>query len=133
VTDKPLGLQLLPENLAVCRLEPGCPVPDWVMQGTFYSITRTVDEISVVCPERAVPEDTKAERGWRMLRVEGRLDFSMTGVLACLTRPLAEANISVFVLSTYDTDYLLIRGRDITSAVTVLRTEGHSVVACEGQ
>lgn len=127
--DKRLNLQLLPETLAVCRLEPGCEVPDWAMQGPFCSVTRTPDEVSVVCPERAVPADAKAERGWRILKVEGPLDFSMTGVLACLTRPLAEANVSVFVLSTYDTDYLLIRDRDVTSAVAVLRAAGHSVVA----
>jgi hypothetical protein len=132
VTDRPLGLELLPENVAVCRLEPGSQVPDWATQGSFYSVTKTVDEISVVCLERVVPGDTRAERGWRMLRVEGQLDFSMTGVLARLTRPLAEAGISVFVLSTYDTDYLLIRGRDIASAVAALRTKGHRVVTIAG-
>ncbi len=126
--DKPLNLQLRPETLAVCRLEPGCQVPDWAMQAPFCSVTRTPDEVSVVCRERAVPEEAKAERGWRILKVEGPLDFSMTGVLACLAKPLAEANVSIFVLSTYDTDYLLVRDRDIASAVAVLRKEGHSIV-----
>jgi uncharacterized protein len=128
VPAKPLGLQLLQETLAVCRLEPGRQVPDWAMQGSFCSVTKTPDEVSVVCPERAVPADAKAECGWRILKVEGPLDFSMTGVLACLTKPLAEANVSIFVLSTYDTDYLLVRDRDIASAVAVLRREGHRVV-----
>ena len=124
----PLNLQLLPETLAVCRLEPDCQVPDWATQGPFCSVTKTPDEVSVVCPERAVPEDAKAECWWRILKVEGPLDFSLTGVLAGLTGPLAEANVSVFALSTYDTDYLLVRDRDIASAVAVLRAEGHSVV-----
>jgi hypothetical protein len=123
-----LRLQLLPENLAVCRLEPDCPVPDWATQGPFYSVTRTVDELSVVCLERAVPEDVKAERGWRILRVEGPLDFALTGVLARLTTPLAEAGVSVFALSTYDADYLLVRDRDVPAAVAALRAAGHSVV-----
>ncbi|NLT78641.1 MAG: ACT domain-containing protein [Planctomycetes bacterium] len=126
--DKPLCLHLLPETLAVCRLRPDCPMPDWAAQGSFYSITRTTDETSVVCPEWAVPLDARAERGWRTLRVEGPLDFSMTGVLACLTMPLAETDISVFALSTYDTDYLLIRDRDVPSAVAALRAAGHRVV-----
>lgn len=127
MTDKPLVLQLRPDNLAVCRLEPDGLVPDWATQGSFYSVTRTLDEVSVVCPERAVPEGTKAECGWRILKIEGPLDFATTGVLAGLTRPLAQAGISVFVLSTYDTDYLLIRDGDIASAVAALEAEGHSV------
>ena len=128
MADEPLSLHLLPETLAVCRLEPDGPVPDWATGGSFYSVTRTTDEVSIVCPERAVPEETKAERGWRLLQVEGPLDFAMTGVLARLTRPLAEAGVSVFALSTYDTDYLLVRDRDIASAVAALRTDGHRVV-----
>ncbi len=124
---KTLALQLLPENLAVCRLEPDQPVPDWAMQGAFYSVTRTADEISVVCPEQVVPEDTKAERGWRAFKVEGPLEFSMTGVLAALVGTLGEAGISLFAMSTYDTDYLLIRAEDATSATAALRGAGHSV------
>lgn len=128
MTDELLHLQLLPETLAVCRLEPDCPVPDWATQGSFYSITRTTEETSVVCPEWAVPQDARAERGWRILKVGGPLNFSLTGVLACLTKPLAEANVSVFALSTYDTDYLLIRERDVRAAVAALRGAGHRVV-----
>lgn len=125
---EPLGLQLLPGNLAVCRLEPDCPVPDWAMQSPFYSVTRTADEVSVVCAESAVPEDVKAERGWRILQVGGPLDFALTGVLARLTVPLAEAGLGVFALCTYDTDYLLIRNRDVPAAVAALRAAGHSIV-----
>ncbi len=128
---EPLGLHLLPEALAVCRLEPDSPVPDWAMRGSFYSVTRTADEVSVVCPERVVPEEVKAERGWRSLQVEGPLDFAMTGVLARLTKSLAEAGVSVFALSTYDTDYLLVRDRDIASAVAALRAVGHRVATTD--
>ena len=125
--DESLSLHLLPGNLAVCRLAPDSPVPDWAMHGPFYSVTRTADEISVVCSEGAVPEGARAERGWRPLKVEGPLDFAMTGVLAGLTKPLAEAGISVFVVSTYDTDYLLVRNRDIASTVAALHAAGHNV------
>lgn len=128
MTDKSVSLQLLPENLAICRLKPDSQVPDWIMQSSFYSVTRTLDEVSVVCPEEFVPEGTEAERGWKVLRVEGPLAFSMTGVLACLTAPLAQAGISIFVLSTYDTDYLLVRDGDVASAIVALQGAGHTVV-----
>lgn len=128
-----LNLQLLSEKLAVCRLGPDDRVPDAVVQAPFYSVTRTADEISIVCPESAVPNDAKVERGWRILKVEGPLDFAMTGVLADLTRPLAQANVSVFALSTYDTDYLLVRNKDVASAVALLRAQGHDVILSERQ
>jgi hypothetical protein len=128
---EPLSLQLLPGNLAVCRLEPDGPVPDWATQGPFHSVTRTADELSVVCAESAVPEHVKAERGWRILRVEGPLHFALTGVLARLTTPLAETGVSIFALSTYDTDYLLVRDRDVSAAVAALRAEGHCLVTTD--
>ena len=131
--DEPLSLQLLPQDLAVCRLEPDRPVPEVLMQAPFYSITRTADELSVVCPERLVPSDAKAEKGWRALKVEGPLDFAMTGILANLTKPLAEANISVFALSTYDTDYLLIHNTDVAAAISALRADGHNVTIAKDQ
>ena len=131
--DKPLALRLLPDGLAVCRLEPDHPVPDAVMRAPFYSITGTTDELSIVCPESTAPPNAKVESGWRALKVEGPLDFALTGILAGLTKPLAEANISVFALSTSDTDYLLVRNKDIASAVAVLRAQGHGVLALEDQ
>jgi hypothetical protein len=114
-------------------MEPDLPAPDGVTRAPFYSITRTADELSVICPESTVPPEAVVERGWRALKVEGPLEFSMAGVLADLTGPLAEASISVFALSTYDTDYLLIRNKDIASAVAVLRAGGHDVLALEDQ
>jgi uncharacterized protein len=119
--------------MAVCRLEPDRQIPEGLMQAPFYSITRTADELSVVCPERLVPADAKVERGWRVLKVEGPLDFATTGLLAALTKPLAQANVSVFALSTYDTDYLLIQNKHAAAAVAVLRTQGHDVVICKDE
>lgn len=118
--DSRLTLSVLPSTLAVCRLDPGAPGPPWAEGEGFCSITRTGDEISVVCAEDRVPEGVRAERGWRALVVEGPLDFAMTGVLASLANPLAEAGISIFAVSTYETDYVLVKSDDLAEAVDVL-------------
>ena len=101
-------------------------MPAWAT-GPFVSVTRTADELSVVCPEDVVPSEVRAERGWRCLRVAGTLDFSMAGVLAALVGPLAAAGVSVFAVSTFDTDYLLVKDQDLRRAVDVLRNAGHAV------
>jgi hypothetical protein len=112
---------------AVCRLGPDAPLPSWASTGAFRSITRTAEELSVVCRQDAVPEGVRCERGWRCLRVAGTLDFSLVSVLASLLRPLADAGISAFVVSTFDTDYLLIKGEKLETAGEVLRRAGHVV------
>jgi hypothetical protein len=122
-----LNLILLANRLAVCRLDGDAPTPDWAMRQGFFSITRTEEELSVVCPEVLVPERIRAERGWRALRIAGVLDLSQVGVLASLASPLAGAGISLFALSTYDTDYLLVKEHDLTRAVEVLVAAGHPV------
>ncbi|OHB80179.1 MAG: hypothetical protein A2Z25_02360 [Planctomycetes bacterium RBG_16_55_9] len=122
-----LALSLLPGGFAVCKLEPEHDIPDWVTHSAFWSMTRTQQELSVVCSEDDVPKDIQAERGWRILEVEGPLDLSMTGVLNGLTGPLAEFGISIFVLSTYLTDYLLIRDKDLKPAIMTLRSQGHKI------
>ena len=99
-----LELRLLPAVFAVCRLDPVAPVPDG-----FWSVTRTDDELSVICVEDAVPAGAVVQRGWRALQVVGPLDFALTGVAAALTAPLAEAEVSVLPIATYDTDYLFVR------------------------
>jgi hypothetical protein len=120
-------LELLPDTYAVCRLDKNAPVPDWGTRGLFSSITRTAEELSVVCPDGQVPGGVNKEGGWKILMVEGPLDFSLTGVLASLTAPLAREGISVFVLSTYDTDYLLVKKEQLEKAVRALRGEGYEV------
>jgi hypothetical protein len=122
-----LSLVLLANHLAVCRLDGDAPMPDWAMQEGLFSITRTGDELSVVCPEVLVPDGIRAERGWRALRVAGVLDFSQVGVLASMASPLAVAGISLFALSTFDTDYLLIKEDDLGRAVEELAAVGHAV------
>jgi hypothetical protein len=112
---------------AVCRLEPGAPIPSWATAGDLWSITRTADEMSVVCRQDVLPERIHCERGWRCLRVAGTIDFAVVGVLSSLVAPLAEAGISVFALSTYDTDYLMVKDEVLVRAVDVLRRHGHAV------
>jgi hypothetical protein len=126
VSPSRLTLALLPGRLAVCRLEPGAPFPSWAT-GRVASVTRTPDEMSVVCSEDAVPPEVRAERGFRCLTVGGPIDFSLTGVLSALARPLATAGISILVISTFDTDLLLVREALLTAAATALREAGHAI------
>lgn len=123
-----MGLQLrrTGEDLAVVRLAPGDDAPGWA-RGSFVSVTRTAAELSVVCETAAVPADAVAERGWRRLEVLGPLDFALTGVLASLAQPLAEAGVPVFVISTHDTDHLLVKGDRLADAEAALRSAGHEV------
>lgn len=122
-----LRVEPLPGTFAVCRLAPDAAVPAWAAGGPFISVTRTADELSVVCPEPAVPEEVRAERGWRCLRVAGPLAFGLVGVLASLLEPLGRAGVSAFAVSTFDTDYLLVRADDLPRAVDALRAAGHVV------
>lgn len=122
-----LTLMLLPDTFALCKLDADDAVPAWASSGDFLSITRTADELSVVCPQSIVPDGVRCERGWRCLRVAGTMDFSMIGVVASLVTPLAEAGISVFVVSTFDTDYLLVKADDLARATAALRAAGHDV------
>jgi hypothetical protein len=117
----------MPDEYAVCKLEPEHDIPEWATRNGFWSVTKTRNELSIVCSEDRVPEDVNAESGWRILEVEGPLDFSMTGVLNSLTKPLADSRISVFVLSTYLTDYLLVHSKDLKPAIEVLQAQGHKI------
>lgn len=120
------ALLLLDGAFAVCRLGGDSSIPAWATAGGFFSITRTADELSV-CAEDAVPDGVKCERGWRCLRVAGTIEFSAVGVLAALAVPLAEAGVSVFAVSTFDTDYLLVKDTDLPAALEALRRAGHVV------
>jgi hypothetical protein len=118
---------LLPEAFAVCRLDPAAPVPPWAGAHPFSSITRTADELSVVCPESAVPGGVQAAGGWRCLKLEGPFDFSVTGLVASFSTALARAGISLMVVCTYDTDYLLVRLADLDRAIASLEENGYRI------
>lgn len=114
-------------RFAICRLDANAAIPEWALAAEFVAITRTPAELSIVCTSSAVPRGTVCVSGWRCLGVEGPLDFSLTGVLASLVGPLAQANISVFALSTYDTDYLLLREEPFIRACALLVAAGHNI------
>jgi hypothetical protein len=122
-----LTLTILPERLAVCRLEPGADVPIWATIGPFFMIARTAEELSILCAERQVPPDAVREPGWRAIRFEGPFNFGLTGILASVVGPLAEAGVSVFAFSTYETDYVLVREGQLEAASRVLSDRGHLV------
>jgi len=124
-----LILTTVPGHFAVCRFDPQEAAPEWVFEGDFFSVTRTAEELSVVCREDIVPEGVRSEAGWACLKVEGPLDFSLTGVIASLAVPLAEAGIAIFAVSTFDTDYLLVKARDLDEAMAALTQAGHTVQA----
>lgn len=121
-----LDLALLPGLYAVCRLPADTATPAWAA-GEFVSVTRTADELSVVCREDAVPEGVRCERSRRCLRIAGTLDFPLVGVLASLLVPLAEAGVGVFCVPTFDTDYPLVKDADMGRAMLALREAGHRV------
>lgn len=126
-TEKKLSLELLPDCLAVCALPPDSPFPQWALAGGMLSLTRTHDELSIVCSEQLVPLDVKAERGWRALQVAGPLDFSLVGILSAIASPLAQSGISIFALSTYQTDYVLVKESSLRQAVDALVQAGFVV------
>jgi uncharacterized protein len=120
-------LSVLPTHLAVCRLSASSALPTDIADLPFMSITRTEDELSLVVPEGNAPQGAKVEMGWRAIKLHGPIDFNLTGVLAGLAGILAKAKIPIFALSTYDTDYLLLKAGDLERAVSALRKEGHRV------
>jgi len=119
-----LTLSLLKPTLAVCRLSAKDAVPGWVLDEAFFCAVRTDDELSLVLSQDHVPPEWTAERDWRALKVLGPLDFSLTGILAALAVPLGQAGISLFALSTFDTDYLLVRSFALEEACRVLAEAG---------
>jgi hypothetical protein len=121
-------LSTLDELYAIVRLDPDSDMPDWVGGGHFWSVTRSDSEMSIVCRQDDVPDDASAERGFVAFELAGPLDFSLTGVVASLCSPLAEALISIFVISTFETDYLLVRELDLSRSIDALREAGHEIV-----
>jgi hypothetical protein len=126
VTDIPLIL--MSGRFAICRLSADAGYPEWAGSSELLSLTRTHEELSVVCEERFVPPEIKAERGWRAFQVDGPLDFSQIGILAAIAAPLSAASVSLFVLSTFDTDYILVKENVLPRALDALRQAGHLIL-----
>ncbi len=126
--EKILTMSLLKEEYGVCRLENDDSIPAWAIKGNFFSITKTSDELSIVCLQENIPNDIKCEKDWRVLKVEGPLDFSLVGILSSISSVLALKKISIFAISTYDTDYILVKETFLEKAVLSLREAGYNVV-----
>jgi uncharacterized protein len=126
-TARRLKMSSVPETFAICRLPPDAMTPRWAGTGLLFSVTRTPDELSIICPEANVPGGVLCDRGWGCLKVDGPLEFSAIGVVASLAQPLAAAGVSIFVVSTYNTDYLLVKSESLAKAMEVLRAAGHEV------
>jgi hypothetical protein len=121
-----LPLELLPDKLAVCRLAPDAAVPPWAaVSHGFVTISRTAEELSITTVQSKVPPGVHCERDYRAFRVRGPLPLNLIGILASIADPLAAAGLSIFAISTFDTDYVLVKGRDLDAAVTALQRAGH--------
>lgn len=115
-------------SFAICKLAHDAPLPTWATSEGFFSITRTADELSIVCTQSHVPSGVRCERDWRCLRVVGSMAFTEIGVLASLVAPLAAAGISIFAISTFDTDYLLVKAKEWQATLAELKLVGHEVL-----
>ncbi len=123
-----LPLELLSDTLAICRLDAKAPVPEWTRDSrTFLTLSRTPDELSITAAESSVPEGVRCERPYRALRVRGPLPLDLVGILAAIADPLASAGLSIFAISTFETDYVLVRAADLEPAIRVLERAGHQV------
>lgn len=130
MTRHQLTLLLFEGCLAVCRLPANSPVPAWAFaKGPVNSVTRSAEELSVICNETAVPAGVRAERGWRVMKVENTLNFALTGILVSLADPLAEAGVSIFTVSTFDSQYLMVKEASIELALKILVNAGHEIQA----
>lgn len=123
-----LTMKLFTEKYSVCRLDKNTSIPSWAVRGDFFSITRTEDELSIVCLKVNVPSSVKCETDWKMLKVEGPLDFSLVGILSSISSLMAKEKISIFALSTYDTDYILVKENDIEAAINALINNNYDVI-----
>jgi uncharacterized protein len=117
----------LPSSFAICRLAPDAPAPDTT--ALFISITRTADELSLICPTDQVPQNAKCESPWICFKLEGPFPFSLTGVLASFLDPLAQSGVPIFAVSTFDTDYVLVKEEYAAKALQALQAAGHELIS----
>lgn len=126
------NFSVLPGTYALVRFAPETPLPEWAFASPgFTSVTRTADELSIVCPDDAVPEGVRNEGGWRAVKLHGPFAFDQVGVLSSFTVPLAQAGVAIFALSTFDTDYVLVKASQLGQAIEALRAAGHSYQAAD--
>jgi hypothetical protein len=123
-----LKFRQLPGTYAIVRLAPDAEVPDWATKGDFTSISRTTDELSIVCPTENLPPDVHSPHRWICLKLEGPFPFELTGVLLSFIEPLSRNGVPIFAISTYDTDYVLVQEESATSALDLLMAAEHQLL-----
>jgi hypothetical protein len=124
-----LDLELLRDTLAICRLRADAPLPAWAMASKgFLTVSRTPTELSITALQSTVPRDVRCERDYRAMRVRGTLPPDLIGILASIADPLADAGVSIFAISTFDTDYVLVKTPDVSTASATLRRAGHQII-----
>jgi uncharacterized protein len=127
-SSRSLTLELFQEKFVICRLSPSASLPAWAFNGPFISINKTDDELSIITLDNdQLPQDIKCERQWRCFKLRGPFPFTLTGVLASILNPLANAEVSILAVSTFDTDYVLVKEKHLTLAIDVLKQNGHVV------
>jgi len=124
-----LNFEILNHFYAIYRFDTNAQLPDWIYQSEFYSVTKTNDEISVVTSQQIIESnDVKSSNNWRVLKIIGPLDFSLVGIIADIAAILKQEQISVFTISTYDTDYILVKENNLDKAVKALKERGHKFI-----
>ncbi|AWN22315.1 ACT domain-containing protein [Deinococcus irradiatisoli] len=116
-----------PTEFAVAQWPPSAEVPPGVLAGSFFNLTRSEDELSLVCEARLLPPGVKHEAGWAAFKLRGPFDFGLTGILAAVLNPLHAAGVGIFAVSTFDTDYVLVKSEQLGAAKAALRAAGHTV------
>ena len=124
-----LKFRRLQKTYAIVKLEADSPVPEWAARGEFTSVTRTLDELSIVCPADNLPPEVKSTHRWTCLKLEGPFAFELTGVLLSFIEPLSSNGIPIFAVSTFDTDYVLIQEESAGMALNELQRAGHELLA----
>ena len=122
-----LVLSVLSETFTIHKLSPDVSIPEEILKCNYYSVSKTENEVSLVCSEVIEVQSLQSSKGWKCIKVAGPFDFNLTGILAGISDILAKRNISIFAISTFDTDYILVRTQDLTSARTTLKQAGYKL------
>jgi len=120
-----LVLSILSETFTIHKFSPDASIPEKILKSNYYSVSKTENELSLVCSEIIEVESLQSSKGWKCIKVRGPLDFNLTGILAGISGILAKGDISIFAISNFDTDFILVRSQDLSSAKTKLRQAGY--------
>ena len=123
-----LQLSLLKDKYGICTLPNTAPIPDWALTQSLASITRTEKELTIVCRLEILPSQYQSDLKWRCFKIDGSFDLNQIGVISSISSPLADAGISIYVISTYDTDYFLIQEQNLEKTISVLSNSGHYII-----